>query len=113
VHVDSYSFGRITVDGREYDSDLIIYPDRIDGSWWRKKSHKLYAEDIREALEAKPDVLVVGTGNSGRMSVTPQVGEEARKRGIELIAKKTAEAVRDYNSLSRGKRTVAALHLTC
>ena len=73
--IDSYSFGNITVNGRQYDSDLIIYPDRIDSSWWRKKGHTLCLEDIRDAIEAQPDVLVIGTGNMGRMSVARLVRE--------------------------------------
>lgn len=32
--VDDYSFGRIKVGGKEYTSDVIIYPDRVDSSWW-------------------------------------------------------------------------------
>jgi hypothetical protein len=37
--IDKYSFGSITIDGRTYDTDVIIYPERIDDRWWRKEGH--------------------------------------------------------------------------
>jgi len=32
MKIDSYSFGRIVIDGQVYTSDVIIYPDRVDAS---------------------------------------------------------------------------------
>ena len=95
--IDSYSFGSITVNGRRYTSDVIIYPDRVDSSWWRKEGHNLCMEDLREVLRYQPEVLVIGKGKPGLMSV-----------GNDLI-----EQLKLYNELSAGKKVVAALHLTC
>lgn len=39
--IASYSFGKITIDGQTFTSDLIIYPGRIDPSWWRREGHFL------------------------------------------------------------------------
>jgi hypothetical protein len=39
--IESYKFGEIIITGKKYDSDLIIYPDHIDSSWWRKEGHLL------------------------------------------------------------------------
>ncbi|MCG2675765.1 hypothetical protein L6304_01045, partial [bacterium] len=47
----------MVIDGKEYTNDLIIYPDHIQSSWWRKEGHRLDTEDIKEILEAKPEVL--------------------------------------------------------
>ncbi|WP_162148668.1 hypothetical protein [Desulfuromonas sp. TF] len=33
MKIDAYSFGRIVVNGREYTSDLIIYPERARPEW--------------------------------------------------------------------------------
>ena len=46
--IDSYHFGQIVIDGREYSSDVIIYPDRVQDNWRRNKSHELALEDISE-----------------------------------------------------------------
>jgi len=61
--IESYAFGRMDVDGRPYTSDLIIFADRINDSWWRKTGHKLCLEDIEDVFKEKPEVLVIGTRN--------------------------------------------------
>jgi hypothetical protein len=66
--IDSYDFGRITINGRSYDQDLIIFPDKIKAGWWRKEGHRLQMEDLDDVLESEPEVLIVGTGYYGEMT---------------------------------------------
>ena len=111
--IDSYRFGSITVGGKTYTRDVILYPDRVRDSWWREEGHELCLEDIGEVLRFGPEVLVIGTGASGRMNVPEDVQEKIRSRGIRLFVARTDEAVRLYNQLAGARRIVAALHLTC
>lgn len=111
--IESYSFGSISINGESYTNDIIILPDRVRGSWWRKEGHRLHPEDIEEVLDMEPEVLVVGTGAYGRMKIPKKTREEIRSKGIELIAEKTEEACEVYNDLAGSKEVVAALHLTC
>ncbi len=112
--IESYSFGRIVVDGKEYTTDLIIFPDRVKDKWWRKEGHRLHIEDIEEVAEERPDVLVVGTGYSGLMRVPAETKRRIEEMGIELIIQPTKQAYKTYNKLIKsGKEAVAALHLTC
>jgi hypothetical protein len=114
MKIDSYSFGQITIDGREYSSDVIIYADRVDAKWWRKEGHRLQTEDLVDVLKARPDILVVGTGYFGMMSVPASTVEQIRTAGTDLRAEKTAKAVDLFNKLAGGdRRVIAALHLTC
>jgi len=111
--IDSYHFGQIVINGRKYSSDVIIFPDRVQDAWRRKKSHELTLEDIKDIMAENPEVLVVGTGYSGLMRVLPEVEQEAEALNIKLIAKPTGEACDIYNQLSDIQRVAAALHLTC
>ena len=111
--INAYSFGRIAIDGKEYSSDVIIFPDRIQSSWWRKKGHSLVPEDIQEIFAEKPDVLIVGTGAYGAMQVPGATAEHIRKAGIRLLVLPTEKACQEYNRLSPTQKVVAALHLTC
>lgn len=111
--IDSYQFGIIVVSGKQYTSDVIIFPDRVKDSWWRKTGHQLCLDDIAEVLTENPEVLVVGTGASGLMKVLPEVRQVVDAQGIELIAEATDKACHTYNQLCRSQRVVAALHLTC
>ena len=111
--IDSYRFGEIVISGRKYSSDVIIFPDRVQGNWWRSKGHELSLEDIAGVLAESPEVLVVGTGAMGVMRVPPEVQQEIEAQGIRLIAAPTGEAGETYNQLSSSQKVVAALHLTC
>ena len=111
--IDSYDFGRIVIDGKLYSDDLIVFPNKVRDGWWRKEGHRLHVEDLKDALETKPEVLVVGTGYSGMMTVPPETRKQVESEGIELIAQKTAEACKTFNSLVKSRKVVAALHITC
>lgn len=111
--IESFSFGTIVIDGEEISHDLIIYPDRMDTSWWRVKAHSLETEDLIDVLEYEPEVLIVGTGANGRMRFPDETQERIRSKGIELIIADTGHASDLYNKLKNEKKTVAVLHLTC
>lgn len=111
--INSYSFGKIVIDGKTYNSDLIIYPDKIKTNWWRKSGHQLIPEDIRDIIKEKVEVLIVGTGAFGLMVVSDEVKEILRKNNIKLMAQKSERACKTYNSIPKDKKVVLALHLTC
>ncbi len=111
--IDSYHFGKIVINGNKFSSDVLILPDRVKDNWWRKIGHQLLVEDIAEIIAENPEVLVVGTGASGLMKVSPEVTQAAQAQGIKLIAETTNKACNTSNRLSHFERVVAALHLTC
>ncbi|MEE9584681.1 MAG: Mth938-like domain-containing protein [Candidatus Brocadiales bacterium] len=114
MYIDSSGFGNIRIDGQDYSSDVIIYPDRVNSNWWRKEGHRLQEEDVKEILQAAPQILIVGTGQDGLMKVDPQLKALLEQRGTELFAAVTPEACRLHNDLIKGNKTViTALHLTC
>jgi hypothetical protein len=105
--IESYSFGRMVIDGIRYTKDVIIFPDsRIVSPWWRNQGHVLTADDLRE-------LIVCGTGAMGVMRPTPELQENLAARNIEFIAQKSARAVETYNNLSGNKRVGGCFHLTC
>jgi len=113
MSIDSYSFGRIVINGETYTSDVIIYPGRVDSSWWRKEGHRLQFADVEEAVQAKPEILVIGTGYDGVMSVPVETIDHIVRLGIEVKVERTSKAVKMYNELQHAKTVIAALHITC
>ena len=111
--IDAYHFGRIVIDGTTYSSDLIIFPDRIEAAWWRREGHVLHIEDIKSIVAAKPDVLIVGTGKYGVMTVPHETRAYLHANGVDVLVEPTDKAVELYNYYAGAKKVVAALHLTC
>lgn len=114
MHIDSYQFGKIVIDGVNYNSDCIILGDTVQANWWRKQGHSLAAEDLRDVLTASPSVLVVGCGASALMKVPEETRQVLQEHNIQNEALDTHKAVERFNELSQaGVDVAAALHLTC
>lgn len=115
MKIDEYEFGRIVIDGKTHTKDVVIYPDHVDSSWWRKEGHKLQMEDLIAVLEWGPEVLIVGIGADGMMRITPEVQTYLKSKGIKLIGAFTQDACRKHNEITEkeGGKVVTALHLTC
>jgi hypothetical protein len=110
---DAYRFGCITIAGKDYRTDVLVYPDRVEDQWWRKEGHRLCLDDLKGVLGEHPDTLVVGTGYLGRMAIDQEVPEALEKQGITLLAHTTGKAWTEFNRLKGSQKVVAALHLTC
>jgi len=50
MKIDQYAFGKIVIDGKTYTSDVIIYPEKVDASWWRKEGHRLQPADLEKIV---------------------------------------------------------------
>lgn len=112
--IDRYSFGQIVVDGQTYRSDVLIFPTRVDASWWRVTGHELAVADLADVLAVPPEVLVVGTGRYGRLAVLPETEQALAAQGVQLVVQPTKAACETFNEMAAtGKHIVAALHLTC
>jgi hypothetical protein len=112
ARLESYSFGRLTVDGQEHTRDLIVLPDRVVADWWRREGHSLAMQDLDGVLDELPARLVLGIGARGQLRPDAGVIAELERRGVQVECLPTEAAVRRYGELDE-RRTAAALHLTC
>jgi hypothetical protein len=116
VRFTGFSFGSVRVDGVTYDHDLIIDRGKIRK---RKKaaSRKFRGSYGHTPLSVAEDIpwrcrrLVIGTGADGALPVMKQVGQEARRRKVDLVVLPTAEAIGVLTETT--KDTNAVLHVTC
>ena len=114
MHIDDYEFGRIVIDGHEYDGDCLIVRGAVQSNWRRKEGHRLEPDDLRVVLAAKPAILVVGCGASAMMTISPGVRQVLERNDIRLETSDTARAVQRFNELSDRHTDIAgAFHLTC
>jgi len=111
------SFGEIEIDGRRFGHDVVIEEGRVRR---RKKGpskphraeygHTPLSPD--EAIPWSAPVLIVGTGASGQLPITNDLYAEAARRGVEVIARPTAEACKLFAKANVGS-AAAILHVTC
>ena len=114
IKIDRCSFGSLVINGKTYRDDLIILPDgKILKPWWRKKGHQLTMSDLQELIDSSPEIIVVGTGVSGRVIPDNNLEADLAKLSIGFIAVPNEEAIKVFNQLAPEKRIGGGFHLTC
>ena len=111
------AFGEIEIDGERYEHDVVIEAGKV--SKRAKKASKSFRSEyghtplsVEEEIPWSGKQLIVGTGMYGSLPIMPEVHEEARQRGIEIVALPTEDACHLLRKLKR-KDTYAILHITC
>ena len=112
------AFGRIIVDGKTYEHDIVVYPSgRVEErkKWLSKNkhgtSHKLDPDELREYLREEFDVLIVGTGFYGYLSLLP--GSRELVEDKEVYELPTGKAVELFNELNEKRKVLGIFHVTC
>jgi len=116
--IDATSFGSITIDGEEYEYDVLI---RCSGEVKKRKkklskrvsgtSHLLSRDEAEHIYEAGLEILVIGTGQNGGLHLSPEAHAFFRENGVTVILQRTPEAIGTFNK--RGERTAGLFHVTC
>jgi hypothetical protein len=111
------AFGEIEIEGQHYTFDIVIKAGRVEKR--RKKRSKNYRGEFghtplstKERIPWGGSRLIVGTGESGSLPIMPAVWAEADRRGIEIVAAPTEEALRLLRDVAAGD-AYAVIHVTC
>jgi len=117
MRVEKYEFGEITIDGVRYEHDVVIAGGKIRKrkkapSKARKKEFGHTPLTAAEEIPWDARQLWIGTGAHGSLPVADDVREEARRRGVEMVIRKTPELVTMFNELLPEDANLI-LHVTC
>jgi len=86
ITVERCSFDSLVINGSNYASDLIIYPDgRIDEPWYRRRGHRLSSQDITGLIESAPEVIIADTGISGGVKPEGELEDLLSERDIQFM----------------------------
>ncbi len=117
MQVEYPEFGRIIVAGVEYDHDVIIESGEVSARSKRpsKALRARYGHTPLSEAEVIPwshPRLIIGSGYSGRLPITPGVHDAARANGVGIEVMPTAEACAVLRQLGPSDCN-AILHVTC
>jgi hypothetical protein len=111
------SFGVIEIDGQRFEYDVVLDQGVVRKR--KKGPSKPHREryghtplSVEEAIPWSAPVLIIGTGASGQLPVMPELYEEARRRGVEVVVEPTSDACQRLRSVDP-KDVSAILHVTC
>ena len=118
MKIDSTEFGRITIDGKTYEHDVII---RLSGKVKKRKkklskkyygtSHTISKEEASFVYQKGCTKLILGTGQYDNVRLSPEAADYFEKKGCKVIAEPTPEAIDSYNKAK--KKKAGLFHVTC
>jgi hypothetical protein len=116
--VNSFDFGSIVIDGKQYGYDVVILPDGTVKERETSKAmfgnHAITRGEIEELAKAKPETVVVGTGTSGKATISEDAQTYAREAKLNLLVLPSLEAIKKFNQLvDEGRPAAALIHVTC
>ena len=119
--IEEYNFGYVKINDKKYIEDIEVRWTGEVLEWLRQESHIIDVENVKRAVEADPQIIVIGTGDYGMAKLTDESRRFIEQPDIELVVDKTAEAVKTYNVIcedsleEEGKqsRVIGLFHLTC
>jgi hypothetical protein len=116
--IDETHFGSITIDGREYDFDVVI---ELDGTVRKRKkklskalfgtSHVLSRDEAQDVFQAGVHLLIIGTGQEDSVRLSAEAGAYFTEHGTRTRLLPTPEAIDAYNE-AEGP-VVGLFHITC
>ena len=117
MDVEYPGFGTIVIDGRRFEHDVVVEAGRVrrrnkgpSKAYRTRYGHTPLSPD--EDIPWSGGHLVIGTGASGQLPIMPEVWEQARTLGVELVTLPTSEAC-ELLRPSDQDQVYAILHVTC
>ena len=111
--IQEHKFGSFIIDGKTFLGDIKIMNARVR-YWSTRDKHVVFMKDIKDIIEYNPEVLIVGTGNSGYLEIDNNVRNFLVQNKIKLFMDKNTPAIDKYNQLvSENKKVAAIFHATC
>ena len=114
VAINSTRFGSVTIDGRIYDEEdnyIIFWDGKVIGLHTVER-HVFGRTELEIILKKNPEMIIVGTGDSGLLRVSEEVRSLCRERRLKFIETISKEAITRFNE-NLDKKVVAFIHVTC
>lgn len=110
-YISHYSFGEITIDGKTYNADLVLWPNKAPRDW-QTDLHGMMKNDFDTIIQSGIKTLVYGAGDQGGAYMTNKTRKHLISNGIDVKIFTTHEAVKFLNENGKSD-LVAILHVTC
>jgi len=77
-------------------------------------THQIGDWEVEKLLRNKPEIIIIGNGQSGVLKVNDEVKQKLISAGVKLEILITPEAIKEFNKLYKeGKKVNALIHTTC
>ena len=118
ARIDSFNFGFIVVDEKQYAHDVVILPDGTvkerDSGKGRLGSHSIARSEIENLTRLQPDIILIGTGVQGMARLAREAEHYLSQPDLNLTILPSTQIVKKYNQyVENGEKVAALIHITC
>jgi hypothetical protein len=116
--IDRTKFGSITIEGRDFDFDIVI---GIGGKVTKRKkklskeiygtSHILSLPEIKHIFKKEAQHLIIGSGQSGMVKLSDEAKKYLQGKGCQVELLPTPQAIKAWNR-AKGQ-AIGLFHITC
>jgi len=116
--IDQTQFGSITISGKIYPHDVVI---SLNGNIRKRNkelstmkygtSHKVSVEESKDLYETGAHQLIIGTGQTGYVTLSPEAAEFFAQQGCIVKLLPTPQAIEAWNKSNEA--VIGLFHVTC
>jgi hypothetical protein len=117
-NIDQTSFGSITIEGIEFEYDVLI---RLNGEIEKRKkklskaiygtSHKLSLDEAKYVYEKGTKRLIIGSGQDGNVELSDEAADYFERKHCKVDLWATPRAIGAWNK-AEGE-VIGLFHVTC
>jgi len=119
INFEKTWFGGVRVNGQDFKQVLVIGEEIKERDEEKLNelygtTHRIGSWEVEKLLSSKPEIIIIGNGQSGVLKVTDEVRKKIEAASAELKILLTPAAIEEFNKLyQEGKKVNCLIHTTC
>jgi len=105
--IQEYKYGMFKIDGKIFYDDVKLLGSKI--KLWECRDRQITLKDMQELLDINPQLVVIGLGPGGLITVADEVRDMLRLRKIVMKADRSHKACELYNEAVKSGTKVVAI----
>ncbi len=107
--IKKVELGKVHINEDTITSDFFLHPNGFEHL---EKTNKITKKHLDSMLLHDPEVAIFGTGFKGKLTISQDVLDAAKKSNTDLHMLRTPEALKKFQELARkGKKVVAHIRV--
>ncbi|HIG96807.1 MAG TPA: hypothetical protein HA230_00455 [Candidatus Aenigmarchaeota archaeon] len=107
--IKKVELGKIHINDDVISSDFFLHSKGIEQL---DKTNKINKKEFERMMLHDPEIAIFGTGFKGKLNITEDVLDAAKKSSADIHILKTPDALKKFQEFARkGKKVVAHIHV--
>ncbi|MFA4819512.1 MAG: MTH938/NDUFAF3 family protein [Candidatus Aenigmatarchaeota archaeon] len=107
--IKKVELGKIHINDDVISSDFFLHANGVEQL---DKTNRISKKEFERMLLHEPEIAIFGTGFKGKLNVSEDVLDAAKKSSVDVHVLKTPDALKKFQEFARkGRKVVAHIHV--